>query len=89
MTLSNSKLKSLLNKSNDKRTELADRDGLGGRIKTNGTITFQYRYRFNNKPMRLTLGRFPDLTLSQARDKIPPMRQMLWEGKNPSKELKK
>jgi hypothetical protein len=66
-----SKLKFMLNKPLDKRFELTDRDGLVARFTQKGFITFQYRYRFQAIPKRLTLGRFTDLTLSQARDKIP------------------
>jgi hypothetical protein len=74
MSISNSKLKSLLNKPQLKRFELTDRDGLGARVTQTGSISFQYRYRFHAIPKRLTLGRFPDLTLAQARDKIPQLR---------------
>ncbi|WP_259571795.1 Arm DNA-binding domain-containing protein [Shewanella baltica] len=32
-----------------------------------GTITWQYRFRIDNQPGRLTLGRYPDLKLADAR----------------------
>jgi len=44
---------------------------------------------FQTVPKRLTLGRFPDLTLAQAREKVPELRQLLKEGKDPSVELKR
>jgi len=87
MSISNSKLKSLLNKSQFKRDELADRDGLSARVTQAGSISFQYR--FQSVPKRSTLGRFPDLTLAQARDKIPQLRQLLKDGKDPVVELKR
>lgn len=89
MSISNSKLKSLLNKPHLKRFELTDRDGLSVRVTQTGSISFQYRYRFQSVPKRLTLGRFPDLTLAQARDKIPQLRQLLKDGKDPIVELKR
>ncbi|MBA6356801.1 MULTISPECIES: site-specific integrase [unclassified Colwellia] len=89
MTISYSKLKSLLNKPHAKRFELADRDGLSVRVTQTGSISFQYRYRFQTIAKRLTLGRFPDLTLAQARDKIPELRQLLNNGKDPIVELKR
>ncbi|MFT6835773.1 MAG: hypothetical protein ACJA0H_001813, partial [Francisellaceae bacterium] len=50
MSISNSKLKSLLNKPQLKRFELTDRDGLGARVTQTGSISFQYRYRFQAIP---------------------------------------
>jgi len=44
---------------------------------------------FQTVPKRLTLGRFPDLTLAQARDKIPKLRKLLKDGKDPIVELKR
>ena len=73
----------MLNKPQEKRFELTDRDGLSVRVTPTASIPFQYRYRFQSVPKRLTLGRFPDLTLAQARDKIPQLRQLLKDGKNP------
>ena len=89
MSISNSKLKSLLNKPQIKRIELTDRDGLSVRVTQTGSISFQYRYRYQSVPKRLTLGRYPDLTLAQARDKIPQLRQLLKDGKDPIVELKR
>lgn len=89
MTLSNSKLKHILNKPQSKRFDLTDRDGLAARVSEHGRITFQYRYRFNKKLKRLALGRFPDLTLAQARNKVPELRQLLKEGKDPAVELRR
>ena len=89
MPISNSKLKSLLNKPLLKRFELTDRDGLNVRVTQTGSISFQYRYRFQSVPKRLTLGCFPDLILAQARNKIPQLRQLLKNGKYSIVELKR
>jgi hypothetical protein len=89
VTISYSKLKSLLNKPRLKRFELTDRDGLNARVTQTGSISFQYRYRFQTVPKRLTLGCLPNLTLAQARNKIPQLRQLLKNGKYPIVELKR
>lgn len=77
MALSNSNLKQYVNKPQRKRFDLTDRDGLAAKISELGRVTFQYRYRFQGKSKRLSLGRFPDMTLAQAREKIPQLRQLL------------
>ncbi|MWP61848.1 Arm DNA-binding domain-containing protein [Gilliamella sp. Pas-s25] len=47
MVLSDTKLKSILNKTYIGLPELTDGDGLGVRISQKGTIAFQFRYRWN------------------------------------------
>lgn len=89
MSLSNAKFKSLLNKPQEQRFEISDRDGLSVRVSKIGTLTFQYRYRFNRKPKRLSFGQYPRITLSQWRDKIAEIKQFLVEGKDPVVELKR
>lgn len=87
MSLSDTKLRGLSNKKQEKRFELTDRDGLSVRVSERGTLTFQYRYAFNGKKSRLSLGRYPGLTLSQAREKIPKLRQLIQDGINPKTHL--
>ena len=89
MSLSNSKLKSLLKKPPVKRMDIADRDGLSVRVSPCATITFQYRYRFHGKATRVAIGRYPDISLNQAREKIPEFRQMLNDGFNPAVQNKR
>jgi len=89
MALSDSKLKSLLNKKQSKRFDIADRDSLSVRVSEFGTITFQYRYRYHDKPSRIALGRYPDISLKQARDKVPELRQLLNDGFNPAVQTKR
>jgi len=57
MTLTDTKLREYLSKSQENEIVISDRDGLSVRVSINGTITWQYRYRFNNKGARLKLGR--------------------------------
>ena len=45
-----------------------------------GLILCQYRDEFGRVAKCLSLGQFPDLTLAQARENIPQLRQRLNEG---------
>ncbi|MGX8942144.1 Arm DNA-binding domain-containing protein [Symbiopectobacterium sp. Eva_TO] len=64
MALSDTKLRSLLGKSQGSRTELTDGDGLSARVSPKGAIAFQFRYRWNGQPQRLTIGKYPAMPIS-------------------------
>jgi hypothetical protein len=68
---------SLSNKKQSKRLDIADRDSLSLRIMEFGTLTFQYRSSYHDKPSRIALGRYPDISLKQASEKIPKLVQLL------------
>ncbi len=83
-------LQRTLNKTPATKTyELADRDGMSVRVSPQGTLTFQYRYRFGGKPQRISYGQYPDLSLEAARKKHDAARKELAQGKNPSVEKRK
>lgn len=67
MFLSDTLLRSINSKPYSTKSELSDCDGLSVRISHAGTITWQYRFRFPSSPGRLTLGRYPDVKLAEAR----------------------
>ncbi|RUT65495.1 integrase, partial [Morganella morganii] len=83
MALSNTKLRSIHNKPYAGKPELTDGDGLSARVSSNGTIAFQYRYRWNGKPVRLTIGHYPALSLKDARVTIGDMRELYTKGLDP------
>lgn len=83
MSLSDTKLRSIHGKPYSGPTELTDGDALSVRITPMGTITFQYRYRWNGKPVRLTVGRYPSTTLKDARVIAGNMRELYMKGVNP------
>lgn len=83
MALSDTKLRSLLNKPYSGKPELTDGDGLSARISPNGTIAFQYRYRWLGKAVRLTVGHYPTMTLKDARVVIGDMRELYTKGLDP------
>ena len=67
MPLTDAKLRALYGKPYFGKTELSDRDGLSARVTERGTISWQYRYRWQGKAARLKIGRYPDLKLADAR----------------------
>ncbi|MEX1222679.1 MAG: Arm DNA-binding domain-containing protein [Idiomarina sp.] len=78
MSISDTKLRGLSNKKQEKRFELMDLDGLRLRVSERGLLYFNNVILLTIKK-RLSLGRYPELTLSQAREKIPKLRQLILE----------
>lgn len=87
MALSDTKLRSLNGKPYSGPAEVTDADGLSARITPNGTIAFQFRYRWQNKPVRITLGRYPAMSLKEARVAVGEMRALYMKGVNPKTYL--
>ena len=79
-------LKSLVNP--DKRTTYFDKKskGLGLRVTPKGTKTFFYRFKFNGRNRRFTIGRFGDISLSEARKKLGELRSQVNNGTDPQTE---
>jgi len=84
MAISDTKLRSLHGKPYAGPAEITDSDGLGLRISPKGVINFQYRYRWQGKQHRLGLGKYPALTLRDARNAVGDMRSLLDRGIDPS-----
>jgi integrase len=80
MALSDTKLRSLLNKKHDKLRTITDRDSLSVRVTPHGKIIFQYRYRFQGKAKRYDLGSYPSISLSEARSTIPELKGIVEKG---------
>ncbi|WP_279484459.1 Arm DNA-binding domain-containing protein [Aeromonas dhakensis] len=83
MPLTDAKLRALYGKPYFGKTELSDRDGLSARVTERGTISWQYRYRWQGKAARLKIGRYPDLKLADARALIPAIRGALERNEHP------
>ena len=58
MPLTDTKLRALYGKPYFGKTELSDRDGLSARVTERGSISWQYRYRWQGKAARLKIGRY-------------------------------
>jgi len=56
------------------------------RISTSGSKEFAYKYKVAGKVSYVQLGRFPSLTLSNARQALKPLINILKEGNDPKTE---
>ena len=67
------------------RTDYFDTDvtGFGLRITARGVKSWVYLYRTNGRPRRFTLGRYPDLSLADARAKAKTARNDVAQGGDP------
>ncbi len=83
MAISDTKLRSIYGKPYDGPSEITDSDGLGIRVTPRGIINFQYRYRFNGKQHRLGIGKYPAVTLKDARIKVGDLKEVLDRGIDP------
>jgi hypothetical protein len=73
-------------KARDKQYKLTDGNGLHLLINPNGSKLWRLRYRFGGKQLMLSLGAFPDVSLSAAREKRDEARRLIAAGKNPSQQ---
>ena len=78
-------------KPSGKRLELQDEGtkGLAIRLNVSGNKSFVYRYRFNDKVKRYTIGSYPEISLAQARDKSKEITFNLSQGIDPLVEKRK
>ncbi|RUM87238.1 MAG: hypothetical protein DSZ23_06120, partial [Thermodesulfatator sp.] len=72
-----------------KAYKLTDSHGLFLHVMPGGAKTWRYRYRFKKKPQTLTLGRYPAVSLKEARQKRDDARLLLDKGKDPGLEKKR
>jgi hypothetical protein len=72
----------------EKPQKFADSLGLYLYISPAGTKSWRYDYRIGGKRATITLGKFPEVTLSAARAKHFQARAQLGEGGHPAQEKK-
>jgi hypothetical protein len=75
-------------KPKEKKYRVADNSGLCLEIMPTGGKFWRYRYRFLNKEQTLSIGKYPLVTLSEARRKRDEAKLLLLDGKNPSRQKK-
>ena len=63
--------------------KLADQLGLHLVVYPHGSKLWQMRYRFDGKERTASLGKYPDVTMSKARDKRDLMRKQLADDTDP------
>lgn len=81
--LSDAKLRKINGKPVPKRFELSDANGLSVRVTPTGVIAFQYRYKIDGKPRRMTLGQYDELSLKEARELVAEYRKLVSVGRDP------
>ena len=86
MSLTELQIKNL--KPQDKIYRVTDSGGLALDISPSGGKLWRWRYNFNGKGQMLALGKYPSVSLAQARKLRDEARKMLDEGKNPAREKK-
>ena len=71
-------------KPQNKLYRLSDTNGLAIEITPSGIKHWRYRYRFNGKASMISLGKFPNIGLKDARNLRDNYRNLLTDGLNPS-----
>lgn len=70
-------------KPKEKRFEVSDGKGLALRIMPTGKKSWIYRYMIDGKARRMTLGPYPTITLSEARELHAKAMQTIERGEDP------
>ena len=70
-------------KASNKVRYLNDGGGLRLRVRPNGSRHWIYRYRLNKKDKNTSLGTYPQISLTQARDKAFEARALVADGHDP------
>lgn len=63
-------------------------NGLELMVTDQGTKSFKVYRKFNGKPVRVTLGKYPEMTIENARKKAQLVITDMISGKNPNEEKK-
>lgn len=82
MKLTDNKIRNL--KPREKQYKVSDGKNLFLIITPNGSKYWRYKYIFNEKEKTLAIGVYPNITLSQAREKRNEAKQQLANGNDPS-----
>lgn len=91
MAITDSWLRSVNGKPQQKMLTKSDRDGLSVRVTPLGKVVFQFRYRWGNKGERIDIGTYPATGLKEARDSAVFYRGEIEQHRNPKvvKRVKK
>ena len=86
MKLSATGLKGL--KPKDKQYQISDGAGLSIQVNPNGSKWWRFRYRFDGKAKMISVGTYPEVSLSEARVKKDECRNKVAKGIDPCEERK-
>lgn len=65
---------------------LGDTDGLALAVSPEGNKSWHFRYSWNSKQKRLSLGTYPEISLKEARTRRDIARELVARGINPRKQ---
>ena len=82
MALTDTSIRNL--KPKEKSYRKFDGGGLYIEVTTQGNKLFRYKYRFNGKHKTFSIGKYPDISLSDAREMHRQARKVLAAGNDPS-----
>ena len=71
-------------KPKDKPYKITDGDGLYVLVTKQGSRLWRFDYRFQGKRLTLSLGKFPDIGLADARQYLAEARKLLAQGNDPT-----
>ncbi|HEV3425778.1 MAG TPA: Arm DNA-binding domain-containing protein, partial [Paraburkholderia sp.] len=71
-------------KSKEKAYKLADGGGLFVLIQPGGSKTWAFQYRLDGKRREVTIGRYPEIGVADARDRHAEYRSMVEQGQDPA-----
>lgn len=75
-------------KPKDSPYSLTDERGLSVQVQPSGGKWWRLRYRFEGKAKMLSLGTYPDVTLSKARERREDARKLIADGVDPGENRK-
>ncbi|POR55694.1 uncharacterized protein DUF4102 [Paraburkholderia eburnea] len=73
----------------DEPVAKSDGGGLTFTLSAGGTAAWVFRFRHGGRRQELTLGRYPDLSLSAARTAAAKRRVAVSDGANPADDVRK
>ena len=69
-----------------KQYDIREANGFAVRVNPSGSKTWQYLFDFEGRRRRMKLGRFPGVSLAEARKRHATARAALLDGRDPAKE---
>src|SRR5580704_10413086 len=84
MALSENRIKAL--KPRPVRYLVTDGSGLAIEVLPSGKLSWIYRFRTEGKPGKVAIGRYPIMSLKQARQKRDELAQVVAQGRSPARE---
>lgn len=87
--LSDTKLRALTKgHSNNAPVKHADSNGLAALVRPNGQISFIFRFRWEGKQQTHTIGKYPNVSLKEARERASQCRKWVADGFDPRQQAR-